>query len=98
MTKDELALDLINIVIERLSYCIYNLMVIFDPSSILIGGEFSFLLRPYKELIIKLIQDDIKLPYLKNIDILFSKNCKSDLIGAALLPLNDFFKLDLQNI
>lgn len=96
--KDDLALDLINIVLERLSFCIYNLITIFDPSCILIGGEFSLLLRDYKDYIIKLIQDDIKLPYSKNIDILFSKNCKSDLIGAALLPLNDFFKLDLQNI
>lgn len=98
INKDELALSLMDTAVERLSLCIYNLITIFDPSSILIGGEFSFLLRLYKEHIIKLIQQDIKLPYSSMIEILFSKDIKSDLIGAALLPLNEFFKFDFQDI
>ncbi|WP_297130932.1 ROK family transcriptional regulator [Terrisporobacter sp.] len=98
INKNKLALSLMDTAIERLALCIYNLIAIFDPSSILIGGEFSFLLRLYKEDIIKLIQEDIKLPYSSSIEVLFSKDIKSDLIGAALLPLNEFFKLDLQDI
>ena len=96
--KNIIALEIMKDVIDILCRGLYNLILIFDPGMILIGGELSFILKKYDNEIKECIKSKNTLKYMPELKLKYSEISKPELLGAALVPLFKFLTLDLSDI
>lgn len=85
--KDEVAIQVLNQGIEVLCMMIYNLGMIFDIKKMIVGGKIGRLIHSQEAL----VKDQLT-KYNVDMDVIFSNLRNTTTIGAALLPINDFYE------
>ena len=95
--KDEVAIGILIEAIETLLMTIYNLSMVLDIQKIIVGGKVGRLIKSESEHLDNLMKkyDDIlgKL----DLEIHFSDIRNTTAIGAGLLPIIDFYKINNEN-
>lgn len=95
--RNQVACEILMGGIETLLMTIYNLTMVLDIQKIIIGGKVGRLIKSEPELL-KRIMDKYKDMLDKlDLDIAFSEIHHTSSLGAALLPLTDFYKVSTEN-
>lgn len=95
--QDPVATEILMDGIEILLMTIYNLTMVLDIQKIIIGGKVGRLIKSEPELLEKLMNKYSEI--LDNLDltICFSEIRNTSAMGAALLPIIDFYKISNEN-
>lgn len=94
-SNDELAVQVIDRYIENLAEGIGNLIFIFNPDYIVIGGEISEYSDIFQNKLTKRIFSNNAFYNEGDVEILFSKlGTDSNILGAALIPIIEGFGFD----
>ena len=95
--KDEIALEILADAIEILLMTIYNLTMVFDIKHIIVGGSVAKLIKS-QEILLKQISGKYKEIMDKlDLEIYFSDLEQTQVHGAALLPILDFYKINTES-
>ncbi len=91
--KDPMAISVFEQYLKLLSVGISNLIMILDPSSIVIGGDINNLLIDKLEVLKKNIYKDNSFTNENNCSISIADFKESYLLGAAMLPIEEFLEI-----
>ncbi|QAA33680.1 ROK family transcriptional regulator [Clostridium manihotivorum] len=91
--KDPIAISVLEQYLKLLSVGISNLIMILDPSSIVIGGDINNLLIDKLEVLKKNIYKDNSFTDENNCSISIADFKESYLLGAAMLPIEEFLEI-----
>jgi predicted NBD/HSP70 family sugar kinase/biotin operon repressor len=91
--EDPMAISVFEQYLKLLSVGISNLIMILDPSSIVIGGDINNLLLDKLELLKKNIYKDNSFTNENNCSISIADFKESYLLGAAMLPIEEFLEI-----
>lgn len=92
--KDPIACQVLNEAIQTLMLLIYNLTMIFDIQKVIIGGKVGRLIKNQNISMVQMINKYQDFMYQLDLDISFSDIRNTTAMGAALLPLMDFYKIN----
>jgi len=92
-SNDELACEILNEGIDVLIATIYNLNMIFDIQKIIVGGKVARLIKSKNMPILDVMDKYNDLLCQLDTDIIFSDITRTTTVGAALLPIIDFYTL-----
>lgn len=95
--KDDRALQILTESIELLLITVYNLTMILDLQKVIIGGKVARLIKSQSELLEEILHRQEKLLQKIGIEICFSAIRHTSTLGAALLPLVDFYTISSIN-
>lgn len=96
-TQDTTACHILIEGIETLLMTIYNLTMVLDIHKIIIGGKVGRLIKAEPTLLNLIMNKYREILDRLDIDIIFSEIRHSSSIGAALLPIIDFYKVNNEN-
>ena len=90
--KDDIAIKIIHEYIEDLALGMQNLMYIFNPDNIVIGGDISVYEESLLKRIKKKVYENNEFYSEEDVRIQFSKlKDDSNVVGASILPINESF-------
>lgn len=92
-SDDEHATKVMDDYLKLLAAGISNLIMILDPSTIIIGGDINTLLAPYIEKLKKIIYDNSLYIDERNCMIKVADFKESYLLGAAMMPIEEFLEV-----
>lgn len=95
--QDPIACEVLMDGIETLLMTIYNLTMVLDIQKVIIGGKVGRLIKAEPKLLNKLINKYSEMLQQLDLDIEFSEIRHTSAIGAALLPIIDFYKVSNEN-
>lgn len=94
--QDEIAKEVLSEGVHILLMTIYNLAIIFDIQKIIIGGKVGRLVAKSNMSLMELMKVyKSKFEHL-NLDVTVSEMKNTTTMGAALLPLMDYFKVEME--
>jgi len=91
--NDKDAHDVLNDYLKTLSLGLSNLVMIFDPSSIVIGGDINNLLNDKIDMLKKDVYKDNLFTNENNCSISIASFKESYLLGAAMMPIEEFLEI-----
>jgi predicted NBD/HSP70 family sugar kinase/biotin operon repressor len=91
--NDKDAHDVLNNYLKTLSLGLSNLVMIFDPSSIVIGGDINNLLNDKIDMLKKEVYKDNLFTNENNCSISIASFKESYLLGAAMMPIEEFLEI-----
>ena len=91
--KDEVAVKILVEAIEVLLMTIYNLAMVLDIQKIIVGGKVGRLIKSEPKYLDELLEKYQDILGNLDLDIHFSDIKNTTAIGAALLPIIDFYKI-----
>ncbi|OCB00213.1 ROK family transcriptional regulator [Clostridium beijerinckii] len=91
--NDKDAHDALNDYLKTLSLGLSNLVMIFDPSSIVIGGDINNLLNDKIDMLKKEVYKDNLFTNENNCSISIASFKESYLLGAAMMPIEEFLEI-----
>ncbi|NSB15012.1 ROK family transcriptional regulator [Clostridium beijerinckii] len=91
--NDKDAHDVLNDYLKTLSLGLSNLVMIFDPSSIVIGGDINNLLNDKIDMLKKEVYKDNLFTNENNCSISIASFKESYLLGAAMMPIEEFLEI-----
>ncbi|WP_270567972.1 ROK family transcriptional regulator [Clostridium beijerinckii] len=91
--NDKDAHDVLNGYLKTLSLGLSNLVMIFDPSSIVIGGDINNLLNDKIDMLKKDVYKDNLFTNENNCSISIASFKESYLLGAAMMPIEEFLEI-----
>ena len=91
--KDEVAVKILLEAIEVLLMTIYNLAMVLDIQKIIVGGKVGRLIKSEPKYLDELLEKYQDILGNLDLDIHFSDIKNTTAIGAALLPIIDFYKI-----
>lgn len=91
--NDKDAHDVLNNYLKTLSLGLSNLVMIFDPSSIVIGGDINNLLNDKIDMLKKDVYKDNLFTNENNCSISIASFKESYLLGAAMMPIEEFLEI-----
>jgi Transcriptional regulator/sugar kinase len=91
--NDKDAHDVLNGYLKTLSLGLSNLVMIFDPSSIVIGGDINNLLNDKIDMLKKEVYKDNLFTNENNCSISIASFKESYLLGAAMMPIEEFLEI-----
>lgn len=95
--QNPIAIEILMDGIEILLMTIYNLTMVLDIQKMIIGGKVGRLIKSEPELLEKLINKYSEILDKLDLDMDFSEIRNTSAIGAALLPIIDFYKISNEN-
>ncbi len=95
--KDEVAIELLVSAIEVLLTTIYNLSMVLDIQNIIIGGKVARCIKSEPEQLEKMLKEYNEHLGGLDLELKFSDIRNTTAIGAALLPIIDFYKINNEN-
>lgn len=94
---DEVAVEILLNGLEVLLMTIYNLTMVLDIQKVIIGGKVARLINTQPQLLKQLMTKYKDIWEKLEVDIDFSDTKHTSTIGAALLPILDFYKISTDN-
>ena len=95
--NDKVAVEVLVNAIDVLLVTIYNLSMVLDIQNIIVGGKVARLIKSEKEYLDKVMQGYQELLGNLDLELNFSDIRNTTAMGAALLPIIDFYKINNEN-
>ncbi|MBP3886345.1 MAG: ROK family transcriptional regulator [Cellulosilyticum sp.] len=95
--KDKDAVEILINAIEVLIITLYNLSMVLDIQNIIVGGKVARLIKSEPEYFEKMRSEYSELLGGLDLELNFSEIKNTTAIGAALLPIIDFYKINNEN-
>lgn len=95
--KDEVALEILVDAIDILIITIYNLSMVLDIQNIIIGGKVARLIKSEADYLETRMKEYTDLLGGLDLKLNFSSIKNTTAVGAALLPIIDFYKINNEN-
>lgn len=95
--KDEMAIQILSEGMEALLRVIYNLSMILDIQTIIVGGKVGRLIKSQPRLLAQVMDKHKTMLERLDLHIDFSDVRHTSTIGAAFLPMIDFYKINAEN-
>lgn len=95
--RDSIAIKILMESIELLLVTVYNLTMILDIQTVIIGGKVARLIKSQADILDEILSNQEKLLEKIGIEICFSEIRHTSTLGAALLPLVDFYRINSIN-